>query len=279
MHSIGVNWGESESYELEPYFHFTVSSAAALTKALRTLGVGDYCDELTPARRRQLDETGAEPGAEGCTIESDMFLGDGAASPADAPPLCDAKSRAEAEAILPETERAWLKLWKDRVECWYMALPKPTQIRLSLGSCVSALGLHLGSRLEGAWRAAQAAIGQTPTSAAADTSLPSGCTWVGDHDVLELPEFPQFPEHFEVPPVPRWLPSTDRLEALSEMDQQNAAGHQPQAAAPTSFEAGILGAGSGAIGALAVFVGLRLWGKRKAPHLGATTIGAPRLSN
>ena len=43
-------------------------------------------------------------------------------------------------------EDAWHAVWRERLECWWLMLPQPTQGML--GSCLGALGLHIGSRLE-----------------------------------------------------------------------------------------------------------------------------------
>mgnify|MGYP004277203579 CR=1 FL=1 len=39
-------------------------------------------------------------------------------------------------------EDAWFEAWQESLECWWMALPAPSQSELS--QCVGSLGLHLG---------------------------------------------------------------------------------------------------------------------------------------
>ena len=46
---------------------------------------------------------------------------------------------------------AWLALWRQRFACWWLALPGRHQAEL--GGCAGALMLHVGSRLDAAWRA------------------------------------------------------------------------------------------------------------------------------
>ena len=48
------------------------------------------------------------------------------------------------------SETSWHVEWQRRVACWWLALPAPTQTQIS--SCLSALSLHLGSRLDSALR-------------------------------------------------------------------------------------------------------------------------------
>lgn len=47
-------------------------------------------------------------------------------------------------------EEAWLTLWAERFECWFLGLPGSSQ--QGLRTCMGALALHIGSRLEAAWR-------------------------------------------------------------------------------------------------------------------------------
>ena len=49
-------------------------------------------------------------------------------------------------------EEDWHDEWQDRLECWWVGLPGPTQSQLS--NCFGALGLHLGARLDASLRAA-----------------------------------------------------------------------------------------------------------------------------
>ena len=119
-------------------------------------------------------------------------------------------------------ERRWLQRWHGIVECWWVGLPIPTQQRLS--GCLGALALHLGSRLETAWRAAQAslsgagALQHAPAGAADATEVPSaeaGCDAFIEGS-LSLPSLPQLPSlDFNPPPIPNLLPPLERLQLLT----------------------------------------------------------------
>lgn len=71
-----------------------------------------------------------------------------------------------------------------------------------LGSCLGALGLHLGSRLRG---------GAPPTPTA-------GCEALEQRvDELQLPEFPELDGFdFLLPAMPRLVPSWEHLQALAD---------------------------------------------------------------
>lgn len=73
------------------------------------------------------------------------------------------RALAEALAERPLTPAAgelWGEAWRQRFECWYMALPGPTQMQL--GSCMGALGLHLGDETLSTLSAKQLPL-STPT--------------------------------------------------------------------------------------------------------------------
>ena len=111
------------------------------------------------------------------------------------------------------TEREWTALWRERFVCWYVGLALPTQ--RALGSCVGALSLHLGSRLDTAWRAAQTIAGRTPAPSAPVGLAEPGCKWLKESS-MEFPEVPAFPDKvdFALPPIPRLLPSWQQLQSL-----------------------------------------------------------------
>ena len=97
------------------------------------------------------------------------------------------------EAAALGGEAQWGEAWQRRLECWFMTLPGPTQTQL--GSCVGALGLHLASRLDAAWRASQSRLGlpsETGGARAAAGVAEPGCTWV--NEAASLPQLPPFPE-------------------------------------------------------------------------------------
>ena len=49
-------------------------------------------------------------------------------------------------------EEAWTEAWNERIGCWFIGLPGAAQ--QGLGTCMGALALHLGSRLNAAWSSA-----------------------------------------------------------------------------------------------------------------------------
>ena len=97
--------------------------------------------------------------------------------------------------------------------------------RDALGACMGALGLHLGSRLESAWRAARGER-RAPPYKSADAE--PGCEWVeglgtsataGNMQLPDLPEFPLFPSEFQLPPIPRLVPEMQYLQSMVEEDR------------------------------------------------------------
>ena len=111
-------------------------------------------------------------------------------------------SAEEAEHLPPPDEEAWHDEWRQRIGCWWLALPGPTQAEL--GSCLGALSLHLGSRLESLLQR------HTPRAASAEPS----CKWIEDApEMLQLPDFPDLGSfEFTVPPIPRLLPEWNQLQ-------------------------------------------------------------------
>lgn len=148
--------------------------------------------------------------------------------------------------------------WRDRFECWYTGLAIPTQHKL-VGECLGALALHLGTRMDATWKAAQATLGRTAAASSAAVSSASvsaaaGCEWVGEAleggvELPALPEFPPIPQSFQLPPIPANLvPDWRHLQSLSKQQLQRArAAARPWTAAAAS--AGV---------ALAASIGLAL---------------------
>ena len=113
-----------------------------------------------------------------------------------------------------ESIGAWHSLWTRRIECWWMALPIFEQQKIS--GCLGALGLHLGSRFDAFIRIVS---GGTGAPRAPPVPAEPGCEWIrggGLVGQLELPSFPQFDEgfDFELPPLPRLVPSWEHLQSL-----------------------------------------------------------------
>lgn len=161
------------------------------------------CDGGKPAGTRRLVERLAPRGLDGGVLEA------GVASDAD----------------------AWFAEWRERLECWWVGLPSPA--RSELASCLGALGLHVGSRFD-SWRAAQFAL-KNGASTAPEASVEPGCEWLVEPAPAKAEELrrlqlnlPPFPEAdasllFEsdlpgrlLPPVPRLLPSWERLLSLTQ---------------------------------------------------------------
>ena len=95
-----------------------------------------------------------------------------------------------------------------------MALPIFEQQKIS--GCLGALGLHLGSRFDAFIRIVS---GGTGAPRAPPVPAEPGCEWIrggGLVGQLELPSFPQFDEgfDFELPPLPRLVPSWEHLQSL-----------------------------------------------------------------
>ncbi len=105
-------------------------------------------------------------------------------------------------------------MWRSRLECWFGALPIPTQAQL--GGCLGAFGLHIGSRLESSLRAAGLRGGGAATAPLPLTHRQE-CDWVhnsANGGGLILPQFPDFRADFSLPPLPRLIPSWQRLSTL-----------------------------------------------------------------
>jgi len=139
-----------------------------------------------------------------------------------------AASAPQCELVSSETG-AWLDAYRKRVEDWWLVTPYAE----ALSTCASALGLHLASRLETAyrsWRALQPWKAQLPQRKQPSAQRPDDeCSWIRDGATqLELPDLPPFPtgpSEFELPaiiPIPRLLPTWQFLQSRS--PQQRAYG-------------------------------------------------------
>lgn len=123
-------------------------------------------------------------------------------------------------ALDPAAE-AWREEWQRRLEVWWLALPLADQV--SLGSCMGALGLHLGARFEAALRGWFELLGrQAGSSAGSPPPAASHCE--GLLGETRLPDFPDLPHDALklVVPIPgRWL-LPDWLQLQSRAAQRNA---------------------------------------------------------
>lgn len=142
---------------------------------------------------------------------------------------------ATAEACAMQRRRlqglgAWQARWLGIVESWYMSQSAPTQAELS--SCLSTLALHIDAKLDTWARNIQRGLGK-PSNRLIYKPLPSqsiqeGCEWVAEGDRIQLPSFPALPENVnELPPVPRLVPTAERLNELraSAHDEWQVADH------------------------------------------------------
>ena len=84
----------------------------------------------------------------------------------------EASSVACSETVCVSAQ-AWHEAWQRRFECWFIGLPMPTQTEL--GSWMGALALHVGSRFDMAWRAAQLALGRSVPVSPSAALLPEVC--------------------------------------------------------------------------------------------------------
>lgn len=119
----------------------------------------------------------------------------------------------------------WQEEWQHSFGCWWLSLAAPT--RTALGSCMGALALHVGSRLDASWRAAQALLGRRvdgSAGASADAfATEQGCEWISEGaQRLELPDAPSFPNdlNFRLPPIPQLLPAWQQLQSLRQVVRQ-----------------------------------------------------------
>ena len=121
----------------------------------------------------------------------------------------------------------WDEAWAERIECWWLSLSTPSRMQLS--ACMGALALHMSSRLDASWRAAQGLLGHSPSpmsggDAAREAADPN-CKWL-EQSELGLPDFPAFPSapdgggfKWQLPPLPRLVPSLESLQALVEAQE------------------------------------------------------------
>lgn len=183
-------------------------------------------------------------------------------------------------------EAAWFDSWEDRLSCWWISLPKSEQAQLS--SCVGALGVTLGSRLEAAWRLGgdmwRTSAGSQPPSTSeknlAEKNLAEpGCMgWIEDKvEHLGLPDFPPLTSdmalgdvlgQFQLPPLFKLLPLPWGVQRWQELGRDNEQSHQPQlqpqASTVTSHWAPTAAASAGGVaGALVALLGLRVAAARR----------------
>lgn len=131
--------------------------------------------------------------------------------------LTPAQQEAAMEYVGPGGASGWWDEWQVSIERWWLMSPIANQNSFSL--CVTAFGLFLATRLDSAFRNAFG----IPIGAATPPPAPrldAECEHQGQFESLaeehKLPEFPEFPPEFRLPPVipiPRLLPDWERLQA------------------------------------------------------------------
>ena len=206
--------GESQGKRTPDEIFAEVRARAAADAAKKA----DAAADIEPAAAAETCATDEPPAAH---PDCDAAPGGDAPAAADDDPW----ARRLNTAVMDHSEASWREHVSERLVCWFIGLPMPTQRQL--GGCIGALGLHLGSRLDSAWRAAQFAIGRTPAPMA-PTPAPmaptgaaeGGCEWLPDafdNGWIKLPDTPAFPStsDFTLPPIPRLLPSWQQLQSLT----------------------------------------------------------------
>ncbi len=153
----------------------------------------------------------------------------------------------------------WGEEWRKRFSCWWVSLAPPTQS--ALGSCMGALALHLGSRLDASWRSAQALLGGRVESSVRSEPLAAepGCEWISEGQ-LNLPDAPSFPTdlNFQIPPIPRLLPAWQQLQSLGSRQERRERAERSHPRFAGRFVGGIAaGALAGAGTLVLVFAVLR----------------------
>lgn len=150
------------------------------------------------------------------------------------------RRRRQLEAVpqaAPTDEAAWYAEWRQRLGCWWLALPGPTQAQL--GHCLGALSLHLSSRLEGL-------LGR-PVMRDFAPHTQAQCEWLeGSLEQLQLPHFPTSDGFsFSVPAIPKLLPPWEQLHSSSRLSPRGTHGPHPERYSSDTWMPMMIGAGAG----------------------------------
>ena len=171
--------------------------------------------KLAEARRTRLANAGI-------VWEVGSKKGRGPAAPAGNRDLCNDHSRRRLtlhralSSRATDAEAEWHEEWRQRLGCWWLALPGPTQA--GFGNCIGAFLLHLAPRLD-------TLLGRSrPRTASMQTSAEHGCEWLdGASEEMRLPDLPSLGDFdFTLPPIPRLLPPSMQLHAHSHIGAQQA---------------------------------------------------------
>ena len=194
---------------------------------------------------------------------------------------CENERRRMQVSAAPESVDEWEHEWRHRFECWWLALPMPSQA--SIGSCLGALGLHLSSRFHELMGGT--AMGGT---ARASRAAEANCDWVreGAPQLDQLPDFPQAPPHGfslpavpAMPTVPRLLPTWERLELLSQSGERGGL-HAAEADQAAPIALSLAAGAGGALAAIALGGVLALsCGRTKSQRCRRSTCAAIASSN
>ena len=120
----------------------------------------------------------------------------GAARPAHRRRLAAATCELERACATHERTDDWLATWRASLDDWWGGLPLLHQ--QTVGNCLGALGLHLGSRFDAAHNAWRTLLGKPPLPPKAPLTQPEpGCEWLKEtlketRGEYALPEFPPF---------------------------------------------------------------------------------------
>lgn len=182
-----LDWWDTTSPSKHPVFGKVIEGYEEVALAISTANTDKYDKPRPPIKMIKMSIEGIYGQAAACA---------------------DTDGRRLQVAAPVATEEGWFKSWQGVIECWWVALPMPTQTQLS--GCIGAMGLHLASRFE----ATLARRGSSSPRAQGAAAAESQCGWVPERlSQLQLPDFPDVGGvHFTLPPLPRLLPSWQQLQ-------------------------------------------------------------------
>lgn len=177
------------------------------------------------------------------------------------------------------SEELWHRSWKRSLECWWLALPAPTQSQL--GACLGALSLHFGARLD-------SFLGRAAKPHAVD----AGCEWVSQSaGTLQMPDFPDANFKFNFPPIPALVPQWEHLRShlpageatawlSASLDDEPLAYHSPVASArPATSVSSSTAMGAAAGAAVGVALSVFALGMARAMSAGGGRVSLHRAKS
>ena len=218
LHSIGILWGSNGRETLEGSFDALVEDIEALAAALRALGFQPY--GALPIGPDEDSSTNDDDWGGDVTQD----IGKQILRSAGEGGLFEGEDPTSLYGDLRNAEQwdDWLQEWIRRFEDWWITLPGKGA---AAKNCLGGIGLSLMSKLEmqlrllregiggGGASGASGASGATPPAGRTPTTEGAGCEWLTQGS-LKLPDFPSLPDgaaHFQLPPLPRLLPTWERL--------------------------------------------------------------------